>query len=258
MPERDYFSLRYAVPGFVFILIVFGTNYSVVLSIIARQGAKDALSISVAILSLFASSAIGFLISQSWFFYFHKKRIYADILRKPKQEIEKSMKDSFGWRLKPEDKKDEKKDKKEERKRDEIMGTAIDYALNSFSSENNDLFKFFQRKIDLYHTMSCTLFSLYIGLGLGLSTRGIWFCRILRWPFDAFLDFFLFLFTIGAVLIFIYVLRYLRSEIFFEYHPMLKLFLNSIKDEEKINKNLHEVYGEYVDKQSKNPRQNPS
>lgn len=237
MPERDYFSLRYTVPGFVFILIVFGTNYSVILNIISRSGAADVLSVSLAILSLFTSSAIGFLISQIWFFIFHLNRTYANILRKPEHDIEDSMKKSFGWI--PKDKTD--------KKRDEIMGTAIDYILNCFKAEENNLFKFFQRKIDLFHTMSSTLISLIIGLGLGLAIRlGLYYFG--RYPFVTLLDSFLFLFTIVATCIFTGVLCFLRSEIFFEYHPMLKLFLNSVKEDEDLYKDLHEVYPEYINK----------
>jgi hypothetical protein len=97
--------------------------------------------------------------------------------------------------------------------------------------------------------MSCTWISLIGGLVLGLPIRlGLYFSG--RYQFDTLTDSSLFLFTIAATLIFICVLRFLRNEIFFEYHPMLKLILNSVKEKEDILKNLHEVYKKYIDKAS--------
>ena len=237
MAEREYFSLRYTVPGFVFILIIFGINYSVVLNVIGRQGSVDVFSVSVAILSLFASSAIGFLISQIWFFYFHWKRIYAKILRWDKHDLEESMKKSFGWN----------KDATPSKLRDEIMGTVVDYILNSTVPKESNLFKFFQRKIDLFHTMSSTLLSIVVGLIFGCGIRfvvGVFG----SYQFFTWIDLFLFYFTIISACIFICVLCYLRNEIFFEYHPMLKLFLNKAKKTKDLHEDLHEVYPEYVKK----------
>ena len=69
-----------------------------------------------------------------------------------------------------------KEDTKNDKERDEIMGTAIDYILNDLKADKDKLFKFLQRKIDLYHTMSGTWISLIGGLGLGLFIRlGLYF-----------------------------------------------------------------------------------
>lgn len=240
MSDREYFSLRYTVPGFVLILLIFGTNYSVILNIISRHGATDVFSVSIAILSLFASSSIGFLVSQIWFCIFHYKRIYASILRK--EDMESSMKTSFGWK-----KADEIENISNEKERDEIMGTAIDYLLNDPSVGSN-LFKFFQRKIDLYHTMSSAVISLSIGLGLGTISRLVLILSG-RYLFHTLLDQFLFFFTFVAGSFFIIILMYLRKQIFFEYHPMLKLFL-SRKHEQKNIQKLYELFPDYVAKKN--------
>jgi len=231
MSEREYFSLRYTVPGFVFILVVIGLNYSVILNIVTRQGMTDVSSIAVSILSLFASSAIGFLISQIWFSIFHKKRIYAKILQK--HGIEDAMKKSFGWN----------KDKEKSKERDEIMGTSVDYILNYvLKTDQCNLYRFFQRKIDLYHTMSSTWISLIIGLIVGLPLRVCLYFS--GYPFDLKIDYCLFGFTIGATIFFFMLLTYLREEIFFEYHPMLKLLFNSkeVKGNKDINLNFRQVF----------------
>lgn len=67
MSERQYFSLRYAIPGFAFILILIGINFVPLLKFLEEIPAfKDSFGAFLAFFSLFSGSAIGFLISQFW------------------------------------------------------------------------------------------------------------------------------------------------------------------------------------------------
>jgi hypothetical protein len=237
MSDRDYFSLKYTVPGFALILVIIGLNYKPMLFILSRQGTTDVLGLAISILTLFASSAIGFLISQIWFAWFHHKRIYARLLEE--QNVQDYMATAYHWKPK------EKSDKV----RDEIMATAIDYILNC-EVQNDKLFGFIQRKIDLFHTMSCAWVSLSFGLAIGLLFRGLawWSSGLYVLGLDLKLDCVLFAFTsISAIFLVLLLRYYLTKKIFVEYHPMLKLFLNSLTTEKKtFSENLKQVFPEYI------------
>ena len=236
MSERDYFSLRYTVPGFALILVVIGLNYKPMHLILARQGITDILGLAISILTLFASSAIGFLISQIWFTWFHRKRLFARILEKDK--VEDYMAKAFHWKL----------NAKKGKERDVIMSTLIGYFLNT-EIKSEKIFGFFQRKIDLYHTMSCAWVSLLSGLVIGLSFRGM---AVWSWSgyggFDLKLDYALFFFTVAITATFVVLLYKLSKTIFIEYHPMLKLILNNLAaaNGKSFSANFKEVFPEYI------------
>ena len=70
MAERSYFSLRYAIPGYTFLLLFISINYRVVLS--SFQTGKmipEFLDMFFAFLIALSGSAIGFPVSQSWFLW---------------------------------------------------------------------------------------------------------------------------------------------------------------------------------------------
>lgn len=236
MSERDYFSLRYTVPGFVLIFLIIGLNYGPMYNILTSQGITDVTSLAISILTLFASSAIGFLISQVWFFIFHSRRSFARILEE--DNVEEYMHKAFGW------KKKEPKQKNNSQ-RDAAMGAVIDYILNK---EDEKFLKFFQRKIDLYHTMSCTCISLSAGLIIGEIVRGIAIDTWSGYCIQSDLDRFLFIFTIISGLFFFCIFIYLRKKIFVEYHPMLKLILNNLAAQNKpLKENIQQVFGKYIE-----------
>jgi hypothetical protein len=93
MSEREYFSLRYAVPGFTFILIILGLNYSPLLSILRASGTTEVFGVFLSLLSLFAGSAIGFLVAQISYFYFHWRRIYSSAFK----SLENAAKEKLGF-----------------------------------------------------------------------------------------------------------------------------------------------------------------
>lgn len=238
MSERDYFSLRYTVPGFVLILVIVGLNYNPINLILTRLGITDVLGLAISITTLFASSAIGFLISQIWFAYFHSKRLFARILEK--DDVEEYMTDAFQWKPKKE---------KSDKERDTAMGTIIDYILNFGVKDNENvdrILKFFQRKIDLYHTMSSALVSLYLGLGLGLFFRILAVWSWSGYSFNPKLDFFLFELTTIMTGVFILTILYLRDELFFEYHPMLKLLLKNLDYKIFFEDTFRKVFPEQI------------
>jgi uncharacterized protein YacL len=247
MSDREYFSLRYTVPGFVFILTIVGLNYSNVLSFLVEEGKIEVFGLVISLISLFASSAVGFLIAQIHFLWFHKMRDYAKILKR--NDIETFMQRELGWKTK--DKLTEMmKSKDFEKKRDYSMGASLDYIL--LKSGNENIIDFLRRKIDLYHTMQSTLVSIYIGLIVGLIIRLL---TIKSLSFNSMnLDNTLFISTLIAVILLIIFLYFLsHDEILFEYYPFIKLFICS-KDAKKIitEPNFREVFKDYFE--DKNPQ----
>jgi hypothetical protein len=67
MADRDYFDLRYAIPGFTFLLIVFLINYKLIENITSPSLISIG-DIFLGFLTLLSGSAIGFLITQIYFF----------------------------------------------------------------------------------------------------------------------------------------------------------------------------------------------
>ena len=66
MSERSFFDWRTALPGYTFILIILGLNYSPLFEIFKSQGIQSTFGAILAFLTLVSGSAIGFLVSQVW------------------------------------------------------------------------------------------------------------------------------------------------------------------------------------------------
>jgi len=68
MSERGYFSQRNLIPGAAFLLVVIAYNFAPIFRILENQQVDAALSAGV--LALIGGPALGFLISQLWWWYF--------------------------------------------------------------------------------------------------------------------------------------------------------------------------------------------
>jgi len=153
MPEREYFSYRYAIPGFTFLLLVILINHVPLLQILS----DSAFGAFLAFLSLFTGSAIGFLVSQFWWLlYIWKGRIFGiKELRPAKHVLIKECK-KHGANAKIEESK-------------APIEAILDY-INHRGIEN-EISRYRKRRWDMYHVLSSTLLSLFIGLGVGIGLR---------------------------------------------------------------------------------------
>jgi hypothetical protein len=152
MSEREYFSLRYAVPGFTFVLLVVWLNLGPILKI------QEASAIFGGFVALFSGSAIGFLISQVWWRWFHW------------QEGLFNWKPIMSLRTKYDLKDSETEDQKN-------VLLVFDYIVQSSlhtKPEWNGLSRYCYRRWDTYVLFSCTMSSLILGTVVGMFLRIIY------------------------------------------------------------------------------------
>lgn len=236
MSSREYFSLRYAVPGFSFILIIVGLNFLPMYDILKALGTTEILAIILSFLSLFTGSAIGFLFTQIWFWRYHSKRIYAPILK----HLEKPMIENLGWR--PGEYTEDK---------EVAMSAILDYIL--CDEKENKFWQYGQRRWDIYHILSCTKVSLLIGYCVGYIFRIIWLILfrndLINSPiFIVKNDLILIILTSIFVSIFYLVISNERGQIFNEYYKMLEILLTKKRSDICLIKRLIDVFPAYFEK----------
>lgn len=165
MSERTYFSLRYAIPGYALTLLVIGINHVPLLKFLEITRFEAAFGAFLAFLTLFTGSALGFLVSQFWWWWYKRQGgLYG--IPKFKKEVLEVLVDKFGL---PE------RFKKLQKNQNEDKGKIIvvyDYISHSEKKEKEALFAYSERRWDLYTLLSSTMWSLGIGLIVGI------FCRI--------------------------------------------------------------------------------
>jgi hypothetical protein len=156
MSERAFFSLRYTVPGYVFIFLVIAFNISPLLNFLSYNGSPEIFGAFLAFASLLAGSAAGFLVSQFWWLWFQHKGGITGI-KEFKKEID-LVTDELKLNL-PSD--------KGERSRD--IEAFLDLAL--FLEKKDRLLELVWRRWDIYHILSSVRASLFVGLLSGLLSR---------------------------------------------------------------------------------------
>jgi hypothetical protein len=166
MPERSFFDLRYAIPGYTFILLFVGINY---VCFFSRTG----LDIFLAVLAVFGGSAFGFIISQFWWvlyeylmgaeFHSEKRSINA-VINKFELTRPRCLQD----------------------KRKVIV--ILDYVTRHTKRQDRKdvvqqerFFQYMARRWDMYHLMSSELIALGVGFLFGILFRGCLYVRTHLW-----------------------------------------------------------------------------
>ena len=231
MSERGYFSFRYAIPGYTFILLVIAINHVPLLKILETANAGEAFGAFLAFLSLFAGSAIGFLISQFWWWWSKRKPLLGtNELKSVAREIFKK------YFLTTEEFKDNI----------DRIGAIFEYIMRVDEKESVEEKKRFlelaTRRWDMYHTLSSTFHTLWIALAVGIGCR-IYFEYFLLEPLFSIPIFSntlqvlnsasslnnaeavaLMLVFMGVCVLLI-VFRHVRQKLLTEYCPLLKAFV---------------------------------
>jgi membrane protein implicated in regulation of membrane protease activity len=212
MPERSFFELRYALPGYTFVLMAFLILAPDLLTLFMHipTDLVGLIAPFLAFFTLLEGSAVGFLMSQIWWLIFNRW------LRKGRlQEAREFLREKSRF-------------SKEGKEYELIQGdlkkeTAfLDYIF--FKTENREMLSYIQRRWDLLHTLGSTLVALSLGSLLGIVFRlgwhgfdlGLWF-QFQCWKWD-----------IVAIVIFIFLFLLLRSSFRFandEHEKMTSLVI---------------------------------
>ena len=172
MSGRQYFELRNAIPGFVFLLLIIVINFFPLVILLQDTAFSSSIGIFLAVLSLFSGSAIGFLISQE---HWHNWQKNFGILSHT--EYEKSIQQFFKkfnivdqeWKAYL--KKIRLKNSKDDEWKRQLQ-TAIDYMSHYDADEK--ILKLSQRRWDMYHTLSATKTALNWGIIIGICLRALY------------------------------------------------------------------------------------
>ncbi len=168
LSERGYFSLRYAVPGFTFILLIIGINFFP-LSILLSNGNGFDFGAFLAFLSLLSGSAIGFLLTQFYWLRFQTKVgiLGIDTL---KLLDDKAPKEIFITALAKKFELDNSKlsDISCETENRKLLAV-LDHI--SHSEKKETLLRLQDRRWDMYHLLATTEHALMIGIFCGIILR---------------------------------------------------------------------------------------
>jgi len=156
MPERGYFSLRYAIPGYTFILVVVGINYFPLTEFITKTGAPEFFGAILAFISLLTGSALGFLISQFWWWWFHMRGGFFGTKGFKQEEL--MLTEEYKLVL-----------PNESKERRNVAEAILDFAMGLEKKER--ISELIWRRWDMYHLLSATFHTLWVGVAVGIVYR---------------------------------------------------------------------------------------
>jgi len=227
---RGFFSLRYVIPGYTFILIIIGLNIFPLVSFAQGTETPEAFVAILAFVTLLTGGAIGFLVSQFWWFCFNRKGAISGI----KQfEGEFKIVEDKAKNL-PSDDKNKK----------ETVEAILDFTM--FLEEDKELLRLVWRRWDIYHILSstsCTIIvSLIAGIGIRLYLFAFGLFPIANNAFGCAELTASILVGVSAVVLLL-VFRSLKNNIVTKYYPLHKALVT--RNLSKNKKSLQEAFPEY-------------
>jgi hypothetical protein len=153
MPERTFFTLRYALPGYTFVLAALLVAYPKLEPLILNNATPIDLTLISAFLAFFtllSGGAIGFIVSQVWYNLFH-----FGVRRHSMREARELLEEKYNLT-----------------KDTHHQIVFLDHVLHLSSKET---ITYMQRRFDLKHTLGSTLSATLIGSLFGLLVRANWF-----------------------------------------------------------------------------------
>ena len=234
MSERQYFSIRLAVPGYTFILVVLLINHVPLVAILKDTGAPEFFGALLAFLSLFTGSALGFLTSQFWFWQYVKKGRIAGV-----PEIKDALK-PIKKLLKPDYKECER-----------AIGAVSDYIL--FRKEKKEIVLYLHSRWDMYHIFNSTSCTLIMGLIVGFCLRLYYWIFLFHGSISIycnmgfFAEFFAQLFIVGLVVLLTLLFQCQSHTLMINLCPMLKAYIiDGIAQFKDVEVELHRVFPDYI------------
>lgn len=161
---RGYFSFRWAIPGYTFILIVAGINYVAILETLVKP---EAVGVLLGFLALLSGSALGFLVTQPYWLWVNKGQIFRfACVEQIEKILDKSLDKSFELTL-----------PKSKKQKERTLGAILDFAFymkqkrGEVEVARNPFLEYVWRRWDMIHLSLSTRSSLLIGLSIGLAYR---------------------------------------------------------------------------------------
>lgn len=170
MAARGYFNLRNTIPGYSFILILIAFNYVPLMEILQNPGFPDFFGAFLAFFYSLSGGAIGFLISQGWWWYWQKN---AGILGDREFfSTVNAFSERYGLDVPA------KNDVRARR----LFISAMDYADHTkLSKDHKELLTLAERRWDMFHTLSSTLLALILGLETAIIVRSyFWYINLTK------------------------------------------------------------------------------
>lgn len=236
--ERSLFSFRYAVPGYVFILLLITINFNPINKLFEEMskntGASSFLGAVLAFLSLMSGSVLGFLITQGWYIFFHcywyKRVVPLDLLINVIKE----------------------EDVKHRKIKKEKAWVVLDYLVHT----KKEILPYLSRRWDAYNTFASTALAVFLGYCFGYIIRWyvFWYPKreeFLLWMFvlDDWINlhYMIALFSVCSIIICYFAARFTKNE----HRNMIIFVLEKMKLNGKLSSiNIPENYFEDEAKKS--------
>lgn len=235
MSERGYFSLRYTVPGFSFILVVVGINSAPITELLKATGTPDVYAAFFAFLSLLTGSALGFIVSQIYWWHFNRNEGILGIEKFSK--VEDILKD-FGFKF----------DEKLQKDKNKVVAAILDFVMYL---EDKKFLAYVWRRWDMYHLLSATYYVLGIGLIVGIIIRISFEVCLYEINFGGYnplenVGSLIFLLIIAGVIVMVWVLRSARNHLLNNYRPAFDAWIRDgfEKDTDRVKKAFPDYFPE--------------
>lgn len=222
MSERSYFSFKYSFPGYTFILIVFLLNFDIIGHYLIEQNLLLAVfSVSV---SFFSGSALGFITSQLYWVLSQYVIIFSPIERR---RMMGSLKNKYPLL-----------EGKLEGKGKPRLKAILDYII--WTSKDKSIFKFLERRWDIFHVLGAETISTILGCIIGYSLRYQFFPKTGITPSTMLADL-LVVWIILICLLAVVVVIFSMLKIKEEYNFMAEVIINE-SEESKLKKAFPDLF----------------
>ena len=170
MSERSFFDWRNALPGYTVILIVLAINWVPLVIGLNTAGVQATFGAVLAFLTLVSGSAIGFLLSQVWWWRYQSKGAHYYYGGTPNELIELTTK--YGLR---------RPNNIEDRIAIQNVLAVYGYVAHYEKEKNQEIVRYTTRRWDQFHAFSATKTAILLGIAVGLFSRFVSQFFILNW-----------------------------------------------------------------------------
>jgi hypothetical protein len=223
MTERSFFDWRTAFPGYTFLLVILAFNYVPLMEILKDQLIQSTFGTVLAFLTLVSGSAIGFLVSQVWWWHFQFKGAqyfyHSDKKDRPRPEIDELI---TKYDLK------EAKNHRDKKQLQKVLAV-YGYITHSHMEKQPEVVRYTQRRWDQFHAFSATQFALLLSAFIGIFFRVIFEFSIFDGKFNVSvggIEIIILILLCGAIFVLYLLFRSARNWVSEQYSNVSKAIIN--------------------------------